>query len=92
VNARTKSTAEVAYELWETRGRPHGSADEDWLAAERLAAHSEALSDCSSEKVEEALVESFPASDPPAHLTPDVVPSNAEAKWAAARQERPARR
>jgi hypothetical protein len=25
---------ERAYRLWEARGRPHGSADEDWHAAE----------------------------------------------------------
>jgi Protein of unknown function (DUF2934) len=24
-----------AYELWEERGRPEGSADEDWYVAER---------------------------------------------------------
>lgn len=28
----------VAYEMWEARGCPHGSSDEDWFAAEaRLA-------------------------------------------------------
>lgn len=26
--------AELAYQLWEARGCPHGSATEDWLKAE----------------------------------------------------------
>jgi hypothetical protein len=26
--------AELAYELWQERGSPHGSPDEDWLEAE----------------------------------------------------------
>jgi hypothetical protein len=25
----------LAYRLWEARGRPHGSPDQDWLEAER---------------------------------------------------------
>jgi hypothetical protein len=28
--------AELAYSLWEARGRQHGTAQEDWLRAERL--------------------------------------------------------
>lgn len=35
--------------------------------------------------VDEAVEESFPASDPPASHLPDDPPSNAEAKWEAAR-------
>lgn len=27
--------AKLAYQFWEERGRPEGSADEDWLRAER---------------------------------------------------------
>jgi hypothetical protein len=27
--------AQLAYSYWEARGRPHGSAAEDWLRAER---------------------------------------------------------
>jgi hypothetical protein len=34
----TKSTEKLAYELWEARGRPHGSPEQDWHAAENLGA------------------------------------------------------
>ena len=27
--------AQLAYQLWEERGRPEGSAEEDWLRAEK---------------------------------------------------------
>jgi hypothetical protein len=33
-----KSIAELAYRLWNARGRPDGSAEEDWLEAERRLA------------------------------------------------------
>lgn len=36
-----------------------------------------------SKHMDEALEQSFPASDPPAWSSPDVPPSNAEAKWKA---------
>jgi hypothetical protein len=38
-----------------------------------------------SAAVDEAVNESFPASDPPASRLPDEPPANAEAKWAAAK-------
>lgn len=38
-----------------------------------------------SRHMDEALEQSFPASDPPAWSSPDVPPSNAEAKWKAHR-------
>jgi hypothetical protein len=91
MSTNNKSTEELAYELWEARGRPHGSPEQDWLAAEQLAAQPQAESDSRSDQVEEALAESFPASDPPARHTPDVPPSNAGAKWAAARNARTSR-
>ena len=28
-------TEQLAYELWERRGRPHGSPEIDWFAAEK---------------------------------------------------------
>jgi len=33
-----QSIAELAYRLWNERGRPHGSEEEDWLEAERQLA------------------------------------------------------
>lgn len=39
-----------------------------------------------SRAVDQAVDESFPASDPPASRLPDEPPANAEAKWAAARK------
>jgi hypothetical protein len=38
-----------------------------------------------SQAIDESLEETFPASDPPASRLPDEPPSNADAKWAAAR-------
>jgi hypothetical protein len=31
----TEEIAQLAYSLWQARGCPHGSAEEDWFAAER---------------------------------------------------------
>jgi hypothetical protein len=43
MSADTNSVAELAYELWVSRGRPHGSALQDWAEAERqLAARGKA--------------------------------------------------
>jgi hypothetical protein len=38
MSADTKSVADLAYELWVARGRPHGSALQDWAEAERQLA------------------------------------------------------
>jgi hypothetical protein len=37
-----ESVAKLAYLLWESRGRPAGSAEQDWLEAEALFAASKA--------------------------------------------------
>lgn len=70
----------LAYELWEARGRPHGTPEADWYAAEGrvMPPRSE------SRAVDESVKESFPASDPPAPPLPDTPPVNADEKWAAA--------
>jgi hypothetical protein len=51
---------ERAYELWEQAGCPDGQSDEFWSLAQQEISMQEADYD-------QALEESFPASDPPAH-------------------------
>lgn len=81
--SETQSIAELAYDLWDRRGQPHGSAELDWLEAERqIKAGSKADSES---KTDDSLKETFPASDPPASSLPDVPPSNADDKWDAAK-------
>jgi hypothetical protein len=72
---------DLAYRLWNARGRPANSANEDWLEAERQL---QGKQPSTTQKVDEAAKESFPASDPPASGLPDQPPANAEEKWAAA--------
>jgi hypothetical protein len=89
MNGNSKSIAERAYELWTARGQPHGSAEQDWLKAEREL---QAGASPPAQALDESLAESFPASDPPASHAPDEVPSNADDKWAAAAKELTSRR
>jgi Protein of unknown function (DUF2934) len=111
-----RSIRELAYQLWVARGCPDGSAEQDWLEAERRlsaagsrppvassqaassqaassqaassqAASSQAASSkaaASSKGVDDALQDTYPASDPPASHLPDEPPANADAKWEAA--------
>jgi hypothetical protein len=89
VDQKPKSIAELACQLWEARGRPHGTAEVDWHEAERqLSGSSRATPRALDAKVEESVVETFPASDPPSSHIPDNTPSNADAKWEAAGIER----
>ena len=57
---RVRRRAEVLYRL---RGRRPGSAMEDWLLAEEQIRR-----EIEEQAVDEASEDSFPASDPPAHL------------------------
>jgi hypothetical protein len=77
---------ELAYSLWERRGKPEGGPDEDWFEAERLLGVQPRID---SQRVDESMRESFPASDSPATGLPDKPPANAEEKWAAADSSKP---
>jgi hypothetical protein len=81
-----KSVAELAYALWEARGCPHGSSEQDWLEAERLAARSAAAMPPSAQSDDEASIDSFPASAPLAGHSPDVPVGKAGEKRSAAKE------
>jgi hypothetical protein len=79
------SIGELAYRLWQARGCPEGSAEQDWLNAEKqLRSAQRAAEPTASDAIDRSLQETFPASDPPASHQPDEPPSNADAKWKAA--------
>jgi hypothetical protein len=63
------SIAEWAYLLWEARGRPAGSAAQDWLEAERLFAASKAARGAAAKKA----VAAEPGADEPAKVAPERV-------------------
>ena len=73
---------ELAYRLWEERGRPQGRPDEDWFEAERRLRSDQ--HEAESAAVDEAASESFPASDPPSAGLPDRPPVNANKRKASA--------
>lgn len=90
-----RSIGELAYRLWQARGCPAGSAEQDWLdaekqlrlaqrAAEPRAPEARAGESKASNAIDRSLQESFPASDPPASQLKDEPPTNANAKWKAA--------
>ncbi len=82
--SREHRIRELAYQLWLQRGSPRGAADADWLEAERQIAAAEPTPAASSTGVDDALRDTYPASDPPSSHLPDEPPANAEAKWQAA--------
>ena len=89
-----RSIGELAYRLWQARGCPEGSAERDWLDAEKQlrsaqrATESRATesttSSTTSNATDSSLQETFPASDPRASQRADEPPVNADAKWKAA--------
>jgi hypothetical protein len=72
-----RSIGVLAYHLWQARGCPEGSAEQDWLDAEKQLRSA-------SDVLDSSLQETIPASDPPASHRPDEPPTNADAKWNAA--------
>jgi Protein of unknown function (DUF2934) len=83
-----RSIGELAYRLWQARGCPDGTAEQDWLEAEKQLRASRPARPRSSEAIDDSLKSTFPASDPPASRLPDVPPANAAAKWKAAEASR----
>lgn len=83
-SSTSASLSALAYQIWEARGRPQGSAESDWLEAERQLAAAPRSARSEDAKIEGASKDSFPASDPPASHIPDTPPSNADEKWEAA--------
>ncbi|MDP9087992.1 MAG: DUF2934 domain-containing protein [Pseudomonadota bacterium] len=79
-----RSIGELAYQLWQARGCPQGSAEQDWLEAERQIAVAPAKAPVATARVDDSLKATYPASDPPASHLPDEPPVNADAKWQAA--------
>jgi hypothetical protein len=76
-----QAVRDLAYSLWQQRGKPDGDADEHWFEAERLLGAGGRMD---NQRVDESVRESFPASDAPASGLPDKRPANADSKWAAA--------
>jgi Protein of unknown function (DUF2934) len=82
---RSMSIGELAYLLWQARGCPEGTAEQDWLDAERqLRAKQAKATAATSKAIDDSLKDTFPASDPRATRGPDTPPANADAKRKAA--------
>jgi hypothetical protein len=67
-----KSIAELAYQLWDARGRPHGSEEEDWLEAEQQLARAKELDAADLKReggADSSLKEPFPAREPDSALS-----------------------
>jgi hypothetical protein len=80
-----RSVDEIAYQLWQARGCPPGSAEQDWLEAEKQLDAAQPKPPATATKaVDDSLKATFPASDPPASQLPDHPPVNADDKWKAA--------
>jgi Protein of unknown function (DUF2934) len=81
-----QAIAELAYRLWESRGRPEGEHDQIWLDAESQIKRDSGghANSTPATVIDNTLKDTFPASDPPSSQLPDSPPSNAAEKWRSA--------
>jgi hypothetical protein len=85
MHPENRTVDELAYQLWQARGCPVGTAEQDWLDAERqLRSATRTTQAATSKAVDDSLKDTFPASDPPSSHMPDKPPANADAKFKAA--------
>lgn len=85
MHPENRKVDELAYQLWQARGCPVGTAEQDWLDAERrLRIAPPTTQAATSKAVDDSLKDTFPASDPPSSHTPDKPPANADEKFKAA--------
>lgn len=92
-----RSIGELAYRLWQSRGSPEGSAERDWLDAEKQLQSAQRAAEPRATKptasgaiIDKSPQETFAASDPPAIQRTDEPSANADAKWKAAGASRTA--
>ncbi len=71
-----KSIGELAYRLWQSRGCPAGTAEQDWLDAEKQLC---AMRSTAGQPSTQTAKLQSTKSDPPANAN-----ANADAKWKAA--------
>lgn len=84
MHSEQPSIRDLAYQLWEARGRPNGSAERDWIDAERqLSPEARAAPATASRALADALQDTIRPSDPLTSRGPDEPPANAEEKWQA---------
>jgi len=81
-----RAIRELAYRLWEERGRPDNCAEAIWLEAERQLSqvHEEFTRAAAPSTNAPKTVEQAQSQDSSSEYSPEHPPVNAEFKWAAA--------
>lgn len=82
-----RSIGELAYHLWQARGCPEGSAEQDWLDAERQLRSAPRAAEL---RATESRATESRAADPAASADPrsDEPAANADTRWKAPRAPR----